>query len=140
MPKFPKELQPKTITIVGVERICSGGRPLLPGESEYVEVVYAGIVGPSATLLYRRFLRELAATGGVVELATDELAKGLGVPRRSVLETLTRMHDFSVARWTGSHLEVPVLLPAFRPGIVQRLSTSAALCHLRTLESLEVRA
>ena len=80
MPKFPKELQPRTITIVGVERIYAGERPLLPGESEYVEVVYAGIVGPSTILLCRRFLRELAINGGVVTLATDELAKGLGVP------------------------------------------------------------
>ena len=102
------------------------------------QFVYAGIVGPSATLLYRRFLRELAATGGVVDLATDELAKGLGVPRRSVLETLTRMHDFNVARWTGTDLDVPALLPAFRPGILQRLSTAATLCHLRTMESLKV--
>ncbi len=39
MPKFSKEMQPKSITIVGVERIYHGECPLLPGESEYVEVI-----------------------------------------------------------------------------------------------------
>ena len=50
------------------------------------------------------------------------------------------MNDFRLARWTGSELEVPALLPALPSGTVKRLCISAMLCHLRTLESLGVRA
>ncbi len=103
------------------------------------QFVYSGIVGPSTILLYRRFLRELAADGGVVTVATDELAKGLGVPRRPLLETVARMNDFRLARWTGSDLEVPALLPALPTKTVQRLCITAMLCHLRTLEPMGVR-
>ena len=140
MPKFPKETKPETITIVGVERLYHGQRPLVSGESEYVEIVYAGVAGPSAILLYRRFLRELAATPGAVVLATEELARSIGVAGRSVLETIARLHDFALVHWTGSDLAVPALLPVIRPGVAGRLSASAQRCHARRLEALAVRS
>src|SRR5271155_2281766 len=101
MPRFPTDLTRSMVTIASSYRATPDGGPLLPGDSDYVEIVYAGILGPSATLLYRQLYRELAGISGEVEISIDELALSLGCKPTVTLKGISRLDDFHFASWTG---------------------------------------
>ena len=101
----------------------------------YIEGCWAGILGPSAVLCYRR-------VGPLVELGLDDididvvdlavsLGLGEGTGRNAAItRTLHRMASFDVARWEpdGRYAVRRALapLPEYR---VRRLSLSARLFH-----------
>jgi len=71
--------------------------------SRYVETFWLPVLGPSATLLLRRFAMELEMAPSGVELDTDALARGLGLGvasgRRSPFRrALARCIRFGAAR------------------------------------------
>ena len=125
---------PATITLVGwddplVETHGFGPR------HPYIEGVWAGILGPSATLAYRRLgplveLRVDPVDIDVVDLAVS-LGLGEGTGRNALItRTLQRLVAFGAARWEpdGSYALRRALapLPEHR---LRRLSASARAFH-----------
>jgi hypothetical protein len=137
MPEFPTDLSRSTLTVATSYPPAPDGGPLLPGDSEYVEIVYAGILGPSATLLYRRLYRELVGISGDVEISIHELALSLGCKPTVTLKGISRLDDFHFARWTGQVLLVNMTVRPVTPRVLARLSTSAVWFHVRTMRALE---
>jgi len=103
--------------------------------SPYVEGVWAGVLGPSAILCYRRL-------GPFVELGLDDLdvdvvdlavslGLGEGTGRHAAItRTLTRLVAFDVARWLpdGRYALRRALVP-LPEARARRLSLSARLFH-----------
>ncbi len=139
MAKFPSDPGPSTIAIMPDVRPRDRSKPSVLGDDVYVDAVYTGLVGTAAVATYRRFLRELAAAPGWIELSVEELALSLGLPRRKMGETLKRIVDFHIVKWTGSELLVPGGLPPVSDRVLRRLSESAVRHHLGTVGSMAVR-
>jgi hypothetical protein len=139
MAKFPSDPCPSTIRIVADFRSHARSKPSVPGDDVYIDAVYTGLIGTGAVATYRRFLRELAAASGCVELSVEELAKSLGVPRRKMAAILKRLVDFRIMRWTGTELVVPGDLPQLSDRVLPRLSESAVRHHFKSVQSLAIR-
>lgn len=110
--------------------------------SLYVEKFWLGILGPSATLLLRRFARGLdeRPEGFAVSLVDTSRALGLGegTGRNSmVMRTIERLCQFGMSRpGPGGTLEVRTHLPPLTPRQVQRLPELLQRAHARELEQL----
>ena len=125
---------PAALTLVAlpdlvVERL--GHRPGSP----YVEFVWLGILGPSATFAWQRLSRQAAAVSpsslDVVDLSVS-LGLGEGLGRNAMVSrTLARLVAFDVARRQGDTLAVRLALPDLPQRRLPRLSYSARLAHER---------
>ncbi len=103
-----------------------------PG-STYLEHVYLGILGPSATWLWQRTARiattRPSSTIDMVDLAASlGLGQGLG-PNAAISRTLARLAWFDAARRAGDTLAVRLALPDVPVRRQARLSASARLAH-----------
>lgn len=103
--------------------------------SVYTECVWGGILGPTATLMYRRLgsWAEFNADGVNVDLTDLAVSLGLGegLGQRSLLgKTLKRLVHFDVARWSGPiEVQVRTALPPLPLRHVERLSYTARRLH-----------
>lgn len=136
MGTFPGDAALTTITIVPDTRVRLGGRAGVRGDSEYVEAVYLQLLGARQILLYRRFLRELMASGQSVQLSLEELAQSFALPPGAITRTLKRLVDWGIIRWSDGIFQVPGLLPVLPDRTLTRLSASARSVHERTVQSL----
>lgn len=103
-----------------------------PG-SPYIEAVYVGILGPTASWLWQRLART-AAVASVTELDTLELAASLGLGQdlganAPLTRTINRLQHFDAARRHDDTLAVRLALPDLAPRRLARLSPSARLAH-----------
>jgi hypothetical protein len=103
--------------------------------SPYVEGVWGGVLGPSATLCYRRLGSIVAAADDdvaidVVDLAVS-LGLGAGTGRNAMIaKTLARLVAFDVTRWLDDgRYAVRRALAPLPERRVQQLSASARSFH-----------
>ena len=104
--------------------------------SRYVETVWLGVLGPTATWTYRRLgsLAEVRPDGATVDLVdlAQSLGLGEGLGKNSLLmRALARLVNFDVARWEGDVLAVRRRLAPLPERQVSRLSASAARAHVQ---------
>ena len=118
-----------------------------PG-SPYVEAVWLGGIGPSATWAWQRLARLAEARPGA-RIESPELALSLGLgerlgPNASLSRTLRRLEGFEVLQRNDDLLAVRVRLPDVSDRRLWRLSPSARAAHerfsLRSHQNLEVPA
>lgn len=107
-----------------------------PATSRYVETVWLGVLGPTATWAYRRLgsLAEVHPDGATVDLVDLALSLGLGegLGKNSLLwRALARLVSFGVARWEGDVLAVRRRVAPLPERQVSRLSASAARAHVQ---------
>ncbi|MHB8246460.1 MAG: hypothetical protein ACYDGN_14150 [Acidimicrobiales bacterium] len=105
-----------------------------PG-SPYIELVWLGILGPSATLAWQRLARQAAAMpSSNLDMTDLSVSLGLGenLERNGMVSrTLARLVSFDTARRYGDTLAVRVALPDLPERRLSRLSYSARLAHER---------
>jgi hypothetical protein len=102
--------------------------------SAYVELVWSGRLGPTATLLYRRLggLARACPEGASVDVV--DLGAGLGVGRGEgrwspLARSVGRLVLFGAARWEGDTLEVRRALPPVPAASLARLGPTAQRIH-----------
>lgn len=103
-----------------------------PG-SAYIEGVWLGVLGPSATWAWQRLAR-LAATGTNQTVDTVDLAVSLGLganlgPNAAISRTLGRLVAFGVAERADAVIAVRTALPDLPARHTGRLSATARLAH-----------
>jgi hypothetical protein len=111
-----------------------------PACSNYVETFWLPILGPSATLAYRRL--GAIATGrpdgtqiALVDLARD-LGLGTGVRRNSpMVRTLRRLVTYGMARWERDALAVRTVAPPLNARHLMRLTAGLRRAHDRQARS-----
>jgi hypothetical protein len=105
-----------------------------PG-SAYVEHVYVGVLGPSATWLWQRTAR-IATTRPSTAVDMVDLAASLGLgqglgPNAAISRTIARLAWYDAARRAGDTLAVRLALPDVPLRRHARLSISARFAHQR---------
>jgi hypothetical protein len=102
--------------------------------SQYVEVCWGGILGPTATMLYRRLgtWAEAQPEGSqldVIDLAVS-LGLGEGLARNSLItKAIGRLVRFGTSRWEGEALAVRRALAPLPEAQARRLSYSTRRLH-----------
>jgi hypothetical protein len=112
-----------------------GHRPGAP----YVEAVWLGVLGPSATWAWTR-LDRLASTRPGVTIDSTDLATSLGLgeslgANSAISRTLGRLVAFDAAQRGADLIAVRVALPDLPARRTARLSPSARLAHQRLSHS-----
>lgn len=106
-----------------------GHRPGTP----YIEAVWLGVLGPSATWAWERLARIASARpSSVVDIADLATSLGLGTgmgPNAPISRTLARVVAFDAARRVGDTLAVRLALPDLAARRLARLSNTARLAH-----------
>lgn len=110
-------------------------------QSPYVETVYLPVLGPTATLLYRRLgmWAGLEPDGFTLETAdlSASMGIGVGIGRQSPLaRSLGRMAQFGVAEWQQEKFAVRRALAPLSEKHAQRLPASAWEAHRSMLAQL----
>ncbi len=111
-----------------------------PVGSAYVEGLWLGILGPSATWALRRLGATVTAhpEGVAVDLAEFGASIGLGSgvsPNSSIVRTIKRLVSFSVAAWQGDDLLVRRVVAPLTMRQLGRLSPSLVALHHRMIDS-----
>ncbi len=114
-----------------------------PVGSAYVEGLWLGILGPSATWALRRLGATVTAhrEGVAVDLAELGASIGLGSgvsPNSSIVRTVKRLVSFSVAAWQGNDLLVRRVVAPLTMRQLGRLSPSLVALHHRMVDSRRV--
>ena len=128
----PKAPLPARLHVVALPDPHQQNRGHRPG-SAYVEAVYLGHLGPTATWLWQRLARTAtarsAATVDTADLAVS-LGLGHGLGANSPLaRTVGRLEHFEAIQRTGDVLAVRTALPDLAARQLARLSASARLAH-----------
>jgi hypothetical protein len=130
----PVAALPATLTVTAWDDPLVEAHGFAP-RSPYVEGVWGGVLGPSATLCYRR-LGALIELGSVdIEIDVVDLAVSLGLGegtgrQATITRTLARLIAFDVARWLpDDRYAVRRALAPIAEHRVQRLSESAQRFH-----------
>ncbi len=108
--------------------------------SSYVEIYWLPVLGPSTTLLLRRFASFLDDAPDGVDLDLEELARALGLGERfgvnaPFARTLKRCVDFQMAEWRGEALAVRRHLPPLARRHLRRLPDTLQRRHAREIEA-----
>jgi hypothetical protein len=104
--------------------------------SAYIETVWAGVLGPTATLLWSRLAR-LAAVRPAARIDRVDLARSLGLgdrlgPHGPLSRSLSRMVAFGAAiRSSAEVLMIRLALPDVPAHQLGRLSVSGRIAHQR---------
>jgi hypothetical protein len=103
-------------------------------ESRYVECCWLGVLGPTATWLYRRLGVRVTAepAGSPVDLVDLSVSLGLGegLGRNSHLaKALARLVRFGIIRWEGDAVAVRRRLAPLSQRLATHLSWSARRVH-----------
>jgi len=122
----------RVITLVASTQSPSGSLAV-PGDGEYTEIVYSGVLGPSALLIYRRLLRFLCVTAGPIEVDVADLATSFGLRRDTAVRSLERLVNFHFASLQGTELSVRGTVAVASPRLLERLSPSVRRYHLEAL-------
>jgi hypothetical protein len=109
--------------------------------SEYVELCYLPVLGPTSTFLYRRLgtWAALEPEGFTVDLVDLSLSVGIGsgLGRNSPFaRSLGRLASFHVAEWQDQELAVRRALPPVSNRRLEKLSPSAQAAHHRMMNQL----
>ena len=106
----------------------------------YVEEVWSEFIGPTATILARRFGRIMEEHPGGAEVDLVALASGVGVQRSTAVKALERLHRFEIVHLSHDKSVVCVsgFAPSVRGGRVLRLTERGRLLHGRLLAASEV--
>jgi hypothetical protein len=109
--------------------------------SAYVELVWSGRLGPTATLLYRRLGGVVRACPDGATLDVDDLRAGLGLGQAdgrwgALSRSVGRLVLFGAARWDGEALEVRRALPPVPTSSLGRLGPTAQRVHAGELARL----
>jgi len=123
---------PEHLRVVALRDPRVEARGHRPG-SPYIEAVYVGVLGPTASWLWQRLART-AALSPATELDTLELAASLGLGQghganAPLTRTINRLQHFDAARRHHDTLAVRLALPDLAPRRLARLSPSARLAH-----------
>lgn len=115
-------------------------------ESLYVEYCWLPILGPTATLAYRRLgtVAAALAPNHVVRFDLVDLSLGLGlgegIGRNSIIaRSLRRLVQFGAAEWRGDALAVRRALAPLTARQLGRLSYTARVMHERITEQRHQR-
>lgn len=127
-----QQATPPQLTVVSwpdtVVEAC-GHRPGSP----YIEAVWLGVLGPSATWAWQRLARIAAGRPGVtIDSADLAISVGLGEnlgPNAAISRTLGRLVVFGAAQRGAEVIAVRLALPDLTPRCAARLSASARLAH-----------
>lgn len=129
---------PRSIPTPAVLQVVRWSDPLVEAAghragSPYVEAVWLGVLGPSATWTWQRLAR-LAQVRPATRIDTVDLATSIGLggnlgPNSSITRTLNRLHAFGVTQVVGDTIAVRTALPDVPERRLCRLSPSARLAH-----------
>jgi hypothetical protein len=128
----PKEPLPARLHVAALPDPHHHNRGHRPG-SAYVEAVYLGHLGPTATWLWQRLARTATARPATIVDTTDlavslGLGHGLGA-NAPLARTIGRLERFDTVHRTGDVLAVRTALPDLPARQLARLSASARLAH-----------
>jgi len=106
----------------------------------YVEEVWSEHLGPTATLLARRFGRMIEDHPGGIDIDLADLTSGVGVQRGIALKALERLNRFEVVHFSPEQSLVGVSGsdPSVQGARVLRLSERGRLVHDRLVASSEI--
>jgi hypothetical protein len=113
---------PATLHLVVVPRRPADRWPL---RGDYVEVVWAEVLGPTAVAVARRLGR--AAHDLAVDLPTEAITAALAVPPRKALDALRRLHHYGLVEFYEAPANVAVSgwAPSVPPQFAESLSAYA---------------
>jgi hypothetical protein len=102
--------------------------------SQYAELYWLPVLGPSTTWLLRRFASYLDDEPHGVRLQIEDLARRLGIGERTgpngpFARSIKRCVDFQMAQWQGSTLAVRTHLPPLARRHLRRLPESLQAEH-----------
>ena len=126
------------IEVVRFDRpLCDPAACGFAGDSRYVEVVYGGVLGPSATAIYRRlYWAVLAARDRSVRFDLRELALAVGVKSSIAQRSVDRLIDFRFAHVDGHELAIRKRLPPVSERMLGRLSPSVVALHRAAMRAM----
>lgn len=106
----------------------------------YVVEVWSEFIGPTATLLARRFGRIMDEHPGGAEVDLVALASGGGLQRSTRIKALERLHRFEIVHLSDDKSVVGVsgFVPSIHGGRILRLTERGRLLHDRLLAASEV--
>ena len=130
---------PPRLTVVARPDPVTEAHGHRPG-SAYIEAVWLGVLGPSATWAWQRLAR-IATTRPGATIDSVDLATSLGLgdslgPNAAISRTLARLVAFDAAQYRADKygadiIAVRVALPDLATRRTARLSPSARLAHER---------
>ena len=128
---------PTTLHVVPISA-QAGGRWRL--SDRYVEEVWSEFIGPTATLLARRFGRMMEECPGGAEVDLGDLASGVGVQRGIAVKALERLNRFEIVHFSPEQSVVGVsgFAPSVHGGRVRRLSEPGRLVHDRLVAASDI--
>lgn len=131
------EADPTTLHVVPISAQAED-RWLL--SDRYVEEVWSEHLGPTATLLARRFGRMIEEHPGGLDIDLADLASSVGVQRGIALKALNRLDRFEVVHFSSERSLVGVsgFAPSVQGGRFLRLSEHGRLVHDRLVAAFEV--
>lgn len=110
----------------------------VPGNSDYPELVFGGLVGPTALLTYRRLVRLVSEATEPVDVEVSELGATLGVNRKVILRSLERLVRFRFAHLESAEFLVHTCIPVAGTCHLQRSTATVRADHYRLLQQLGV--
>jgi hypothetical protein len=107
---------------------------------QYAEEVWSEHLGPTATLLARRFGRMIEDHPGGVDVDLADLASSVGVQRGIAVKALERLNRFEVVHFSAEQSLVGVsgFAPSVQGARVLRLSERGRLVHDRLVAASEI--
>lgn len=138
-PDLAGSSQPYSANALRLRPLSASSQPAFPLGHPYFEIVYAPLLGPTATLLARNLLRHLTIARGPVTVLATDIALELGLRassdvslgRRSHLRhALDRLAHDRIIRWLGdADIGVHVAVPPLGPHALKKLPGSARRVH-----------
>ena len=113
--------------------------------SEYTEMFWLPIIGPTATLALRRLCRWTDESPNGFRVSPENLAATLGLGKAtsrnsSLIRTLARLVDFGFARREEDNLAVRRVVPVVPNRLAARFPVGLATRHDRVLDALAAAA
>jgi len=124
------------IHVVRVDRSLPEPGYTFAGDSRYVEVVYVGVLGPSATVIYRHLYWTAHPAGSPVEIDVAELARATGVKTAIARRSIRRLVDFRFAQMHGHELVLRSRIPAVSERLLCRLSPPVVAFHHASIREI----
>jgi hypothetical protein len=129
--------RPEVVTIHPVPHPNATVRQVgFPLDHAYVEQVWAGVIGPSATLMLRRVPVLWNQQGPPATVALDELGQSLGLGPQLAQRSIERLVRFGLARWPPSgDLAVPTSVAPLSDRQLLRVTPLTRQAHHQLLDA-----
>lgn len=130
----PRSLPPNLVVRAWSDQLLD--RTGFVPDSEYVEYCWLGVLGPTATWLYRYLGRMVQPPTNELGVDTEDLALSLGLghglaANSPLARSIGRLAHFGLAAWTHNHqLAVRRRVSPLSVFQLDRLSRSAVAMHL----------